>query len=123
MTELVLFTFLIVSTEKLYIIDALNLQYTTKYFFGKRHIHLPIDCIHDVIINEVIFGVSLKLIIYIFICLNFSILCLLILQFRTIYVLQVLTKGAQFEKRPVVPLLEVCFSFVYSKNINKSLII
>lgn len=44
--------------EKLHVIDGLSVQYSTQYCFGKRHTYLPIDCIHDLIINEVIFGVS-----------------------------------------------------------------
>lgn len=51
-------TELIHFSEKLHVIDGLSLQYSTKYFFGRKHIYLPIDCIHDIIINEVIFGVS-----------------------------------------------------------------
>lgn len=44
--------------EKLCTINGLSLQYTTQYFFGTKHIYLPIECIHNIVINEVIFGVS-----------------------------------------------------------------
>lgn len=47
--------------EKLCTINGLSLQYTTQYFFGTKHIYLPIECIHDIVINEVIFGVSVSI--------------------------------------------------------------
>lgn len=58
-------------TEKLQIINGLSLQYTTQYSFGKKHIYLPIECIHDIVINEVIFGVSFSEIFHLYSC-NFS---------------------------------------------------
>ncbi|XP_031616750.1 uncharacterized protein LOC116336771 [Contarinia nasturtii] len=86
----------LIEFEKLHVIDGLSLQYTTKYCFGKRHTYIPIECIHDIIINEVIFG------------------------FRTIYILQVLTKGIQFQHQPVIPLLSelnpriACIHIIYN---------
>lgn len=60
--------FFYVVTEKLCTVNGLSLQYTTKYFFGTKHIYLPIECIHNIVINEVIFGVSFILIKFYLCC-------------------------------------------------------
>lgn len=56
-----LFSIFVFIAEKLQAINGLSLEYTTQYCFGRKHIYLPIECVHDIVINEVIFGVSLSL--------------------------------------------------------------
>lgn len=40
------------------VIDDICIQYSTKFFLTKTHIYLPLASVQDLIINEVIFGVS-----------------------------------------------------------------
>lgn len=54
------------------VIDDVCIQYSTKFFSTKTHIYLPLVSVQDLVINEVIFGVSSHW-IHSFICSSFSI--------------------------------------------------
>lgn len=80
----------------------LALQTTTVYAFGRSSRSLiPIANIHDIVINEVIADVSLVF------PYNTSLTFIdqKSNQFQVIYVLNILTKGELFTKKPVIPLM------------------
>lgn len=44
--------------ETLSVIDNLCLQYSVKFYLTKNHVYIPLEHIADLVINEVVFGVS-----------------------------------------------------------------
>lgn len=56
--------------ETIMVIDDVCIQYSTKFFLTKTHIYLPLVNVQDLVINEVIFGVSSHW-IHSFICVHF----------------------------------------------------
>lgn len=116
--------------EKVDSLDSVCVQYTTKYWLGRKHIYIPIRHIHDVVINEIIYGVSVRTRICNAIPMQSSTLftvtpfnsgltiitllvSLILLQFRAIYMLQVLLKGSQSMKQPVLTLFSVIETFTF----------
>lgn len=111
-------------TEKLLFIKEFCLQCTGTHFLGRRnHRFLSTANIHDIVINEVIDGVCIHEWLRSYVGMTsfqwYSILCYSQFQIKVIYLLIVRTKGPEFEKQPIVPLLSVRYLMLIHSLISQ----